>query len=209
MLFSDNCSPSTLSAIPVNTASLERSSSLSLKPPPNLSLLFNRFNNSIRQNSNDPDNVAKCKFSDIDEIQKMKINDSKIIQYKPKQLFYITNTNWIYSPLWLLICCKTKLKKKNFFENFFVFFTKYTLFGEKIFLYGKKSFILKIFFTKKTPVFLQRKIYIYSFCKKKIFLIIKSIFVKTCSELNNVVNSIVNSIIWSLKLRKHPICGIP
>ena len=42
-------------------------SSLLLKPPPDLALLFNQFNNAI------PKNVIQSKYYDIDELQKLKI----------------------------------------------------------------------------------------------------------------------------------------
>ena len=78
-----------------------------------------------------------------------------------------------------------------------MFFTKYTLFAEKnVFIWKKKFFIekninenvkkyisfQKYIFTQKMFV-LQIKyksfLNIYSFCKKKLFLFIKNIFVKT------------------------------
>ena len=67
--------------------------------------------------------------------------------------------------LWLFICCKTKLKKKFFFEKIFVFFTKYTLFAEKNVFIWKKSFIMKMFFTEKN--FFYREKYKWK-CKKYI-----------------------------------------
>ena len=75
-----------------------------------------------------------------------------------------------------------------------MFFTKYTLFAEKNVLW-KKKFIEKninenvkkytsfqrYIFTQKmfTNLVYKSFLNIYSFCKKKIFLIIKNIFVKT------------------------------
>ena len=52
--------------------------------------------------------------------------------------------------LWLFICCKTKLKKKFFFEEIFVFFIKYTLFAEKMFYWEKKFYNEKYILPKKT-----------------------------------------------------------
>ena len=49
------------------------SSSLLLKPPPTLALLFNQFNNAIPENRSDPENVIQSKYYDIDELQKLKI----------------------------------------------------------------------------------------------------------------------------------------
>ena len=45
-------------------------SCLLLKPPPDLTLLFNQFNNSIPENRSDPENVIQSKYYDIDELQK-------------------------------------------------------------------------------------------------------------------------------------------
>ena len=44
-----------------------------MKPPPDLALLFNQFDNAIPQNSSDPENVTESKYYDIDELQKIKI----------------------------------------------------------------------------------------------------------------------------------------
>ena len=102
---------------------------------------------------------------------------------------------------------KLSWKKIFFFEKIFVFFTKYTLFAEKNVFIWKKSFIMKMFLLKKTSfterninenvkryisfqkyIFTQKMFVlqikyksfwsVYSFCKKKIILIIKNIFVK-------------------------------
>ena len=40
--------------------------------------------------------------------------------------------------IWLFICCKTKLKKKFFFEKIFLFYKIYIICREKMFLYRKK-----------------------------------------------------------------------
>ena len=68
--------------------------------------------------------------------------------------------------------------------------------------------IKKIYISSEKHIFMQKMfvlqikykslLNIYSLYRKK-NLIIKDIFVKT----------VVNSTIWSLKFRKHPICGIP
>ena len=44
-----------------------------MKPPPDLTLLFNQFNKAIPENRSDPENVIQSKYSDIDELQKLKI----------------------------------------------------------------------------------------------------------------------------------------
>ena len=48
-------------------------SSLLLKPPPDLALLFNQFNNAIPENHSDPENVIQSKYYDEDELEKLKI----------------------------------------------------------------------------------------------------------------------------------------
>ena len=52
-------------------------SSLLLKPPPDLTLLFNQFNNAISENPSDPENVVQSKYYDIDELQKLKISNKE------------------------------------------------------------------------------------------------------------------------------------
>ena len=47
-------------------------SSLILKPPPDLALLFNQFNNAIPENNSDPENVMQSKHYDFDELQQLK-----------------------------------------------------------------------------------------------------------------------------------------
>ena len=47
--------------------------SLSLKPPPDLTLLFNQFINAIPENSSDPENTIQSKYYDIVELQQLKI----------------------------------------------------------------------------------------------------------------------------------------
>ena len=44
-----------------------------MKPPPDLIILFNQFNNAIPENRSDPKNVIQSKYYDIDELQKLKI----------------------------------------------------------------------------------------------------------------------------------------
>ena len=55
--------------------------SLLLKPPPDLALLFNQFNDAIPENRSDPENVIQSKCYDIDELQQLKIPN------KEKSLF--------------------------------------------------------------------------------------------------------------------------
>ena len=58
---------------------MNSTSTLVLKQPANLSQLFNQFNNITENHTNrDPDNVAKCRYYDIEEIQTLNIpNKSK------------------------------------------------------------------------------------------------------------------------------------
>ena len=82
--------------------------------------------------------------------------------YVPNLLNFVRGYSWLWSSLtgdrvWLFICCKTKLKKKDFFfEKIFVFYKIYIICRKKIFI-RKKSFITKNFFTEK-KLFLQWKI---------------------------------------------------
>ena len=78
-----------------------------------------------------------------------------------RQLNFINHLFYLYVIwIWLIICCKTKLKKKLFFLNILVLFTKYTLFAE---IYNnfiwKKTFVL-IFFLLKKLFYRKWKIYI-------------------------------------------------
>ena len=51
-----------------NNESKNSNSSLILKPPPDLSLLFNQFDNAIPHINSDPENVIQGKYYDIDEL---------------------------------------------------------------------------------------------------------------------------------------------
>ena len=62
--------------------------------------------------------------------------------------------------------------KKIFFENIFLFFTKYTLFAEQNVFIWKKSLILKFLFAEKN-FFIQRK---YKWKCKKIYVISEKSF---------------------------------
>ena len=104
--------------------------------------------------------------------------------------------------LWLFICCKTKLEKKTFFCKNICVFTKYTFFCRKnVFIWKKNFYNVKIFLLEKNffyreKLYLTSEIYFYTenifvtnkiwiflkyifILQKKIFLIIKNIFVKT------------------------------
>ena len=56
-----------------NNETKNLNSSLLLKPPRDLTLLCNQFNNAIPENRSDPENVIQSKYYDIDELQKLKI----------------------------------------------------------------------------------------------------------------------------------------
>ena len=58
---------------------MNSTSTLVMKQPANLSQLFNQFNNVTENHTNkDPDNVVKCRYYDIEEIQTLNIpNKSK------------------------------------------------------------------------------------------------------------------------------------
>ena len=62
-------------------------SSLLLKPPLDLALLFNQFNNAIPENGSDPENIIQSKYYDIDELQQFKIPNKE----KPLSLFHINS----------------------------------------------------------------------------------------------------------------------
>ena len=53
-----------------NNESKNSNSFLILKPPPDLALLFNQFNNTIPENNSDPENVIQSKYYDIGELEK-------------------------------------------------------------------------------------------------------------------------------------------
>ena len=70
-----------------NNESKNSNSSLILKLPPGLALLFNQFNNAIPENNNDPENVIQSKYYDIDELQQLKIPNKE----KSLSLFHINS----------------------------------------------------------------------------------------------------------------------
>ena len=58
---------------------------LSLKPPSDLAVLYNQFNNASLEKNNDPVNVANSKYYDIDQIQTLKFPN----KHKSLALFHI------------------------------------------------------------------------------------------------------------------------
>ena len=55
--------------------SKKSNSSLILKQPPDLALLFNQFNNLIPENDSYPENMLQSKYYDIDELQQFETAD--------------------------------------------------------------------------------------------------------------------------------------
>ena len=56
----------------------DNSSNLVLKPPSNLNSLFNQFNNSSQTHDfKDPENVLKCKYYNLEEVQTINISYKK------------------------------------------------------------------------------------------------------------------------------------
>ena len=51
----------------------DHSSSLLLKPPPNLELLVNHLNNATLENSHNPENISSSKYYDINDMHNIKI----------------------------------------------------------------------------------------------------------------------------------------
>ena len=73
-----------------NTVSNETkylNSSLLLKPPPDLALLFNQFDNAIPENRSDPENVIQSKYYKVNVLQQFKIPNKK----KSLSLFHINS----------------------------------------------------------------------------------------------------------------------
>ena len=63
----------------------DKESLLLLKPPSDLALLCNQFNNTSPEKSTDPKNVVNSKFYEIDQIQTLKFPD----EHKSLTLFHI------------------------------------------------------------------------------------------------------------------------
>ena len=71
-----------------NNKSKNSNSSLILKPPLDLALLFNQFNNAIAENNTDPENVMQSKHYGIDELQQLKIPN------KEKSMSFLHINSW-------------------------------------------------------------------------------------------------------------------
>ena len=58
-----------------------------MKPPPDLAVVFNPFNNAISENCSNPEKVSQSKYYDIDELQHLKIPNKE----KSLSLFHINS----------------------------------------------------------------------------------------------------------------------
>ena len=79
----------------------------SLKPPSDLALLYNQFNNTSPEKSNDPVNVVNSKYYDIDQIQTLKFPN----EHKSLALFHINtcSLNKSFDDLDHLLKCTNKV----------------------------------------------------------------------------------------------------
>ena len=85
-----------------------KNSSVLLKPPPNLALLFNQFNNSSLEQQINPENVVNSRSFDIDQIQSLKFRQ------KEKSLsFFHTNACSLNKSFDDLVCLR-KCSNKTF-----------------------------------------------------------------------------------------------
>ena len=80
---------------------------LSLKPPSDLALLYNQFNNTSPEKNNDPVNVVNSKYYDIDQIQTLKFPN----KHKSLALFHINtcSLNKNFDDLDHLLKCTNKV----------------------------------------------------------------------------------------------------
>ena len=78
----------------------------SLKPPSDLALLYDQFNNTSPEKSNDPENVVNSKYYDIDQIQTLKFPN----KHKSLSLFHINacSLNKNFDDLDHLLKCTNK-----------------------------------------------------------------------------------------------------
>ena len=80
---------------------------LSLKPPSDLALLYNQFNNTSPEKNNDPVTVVNSKYYDIDQIQTLKFPN----KHKSLALFHINacSLNKHFDDLDHLLKCRNKV----------------------------------------------------------------------------------------------------
>ena len=83
-----------------------KSSSVLLKPPPNLALLFNQLNNSSPEQQTDPENAVNSRYFDIDQIQSLKFPQKD----KSLSFFHINacSLNKSFDDLVYLLKCTSK-----------------------------------------------------------------------------------------------------
>ena len=83
-----------------------KNSSVLLKPPANLALLFNQFNNSSPEQQIDPENVVNSRYFDIDQIQSLKFPQKE----KSLSFFHINacSLNKNFDDLVYLLKCTNK-----------------------------------------------------------------------------------------------------
>ena len=83
-----------------------KNSSVLLKPPLNLELLFNQYNNSSPEQQNDPENVVNSRYFNIDQIQSLEFCQKE----KSLSLFRINtcSLNKTFDDLVYLLKCKNK-----------------------------------------------------------------------------------------------------
>ena len=86
----------------------QESSTLLLKPPPNVSLLFNQFNDLLAEsNRANRKNVINCNNYDIDYIQKIKTNSSSLSLF---HLNILTPVLLMRTLMTLNICSKPEIR---------------------------------------------------------------------------------------------------
>ena len=89
----------------------DNESLLSLKPPSDLALLYNQFNNTSPEKNNDPENVVNSKYYDIDQIQTLKFPN----KHKSLALFHINacSLNNNFEDLDLIAVTETRITKQT------------------------------------------------------------------------------------------------
>ena len=84
-----------------------KNSSVLLKPPPNLALLFNQFNKSSQEQQIDPENVVNSRYFDIHQIQSLKFpqKEKSLSSFPINACSLNTNSD---DSVYLLKCTKQK-----------------------------------------------------------------------------------------------------
>ena len=81
-----------------------------LKPPSNLALLFNQFNNSSPEQQTDPENVENFRYFDIGQIQSLKFP-----QKEKSFSFFHNKACSLNKNFDIIVVCETRIYKKLFF----------------------------------------------------------------------------------------------